>query len=339
MRTLWFSCMMTSQIMKRTLGKESLLDGDDVYHGVPKDYTGEDVTVDNFFAVLLGNKTEVKGGSGKVVNSGPNTTSLFTILITAGQVFLLFYLEACESGSIFEGLLPLDLNICATTASCPDENSWGKKLFYLEACESGSIFEGFLPLGLNICATTASCPDENSWGTYCPGEYPSPPPEYDTCLGDLYSVAWMEDCEVRNLQTETIKQQYHLYQKAPEGSDRKTESRKQFDEAMAHRMHIDASIKLLGKVLFGLEKGPEVLNVVRPTGEPLVDDWDCLKTLVRTFETHCGFLSQYGMRHMRSIANFCNAGITQEQTMEASSQACLTFPSNSWSSIYNGFSA
>ena len=37
-----------------------------------QDYTGEDVTVNNFFAVLLGNKTAVKGGSGKVVNSGPN---------------------------------------------------------------------------------------------------------------------------------------------------------------------------------------------------------------------------------------------------------------------------
>lgn len=37
-----------------------------------QDYIGEDVTVDNFFAVLLGNKTAVKGGSGKVVNSSPN---------------------------------------------------------------------------------------------------------------------------------------------------------------------------------------------------------------------------------------------------------------------------
>lgn len=34
-----------------------------------QDYTGEDASVDNFFAVLLGNKTVVKGGSGKVVNS------------------------------------------------------------------------------------------------------------------------------------------------------------------------------------------------------------------------------------------------------------------------------
>jgi hypothetical protein len=46
---------------------------------------------------------------------------------------------------------------------------------------------------LNIYATTAANAEESSWGTYCPGEYPSPPPEYETCLGDLYSVAWMED--------------------------------------------------------------------------------------------------------------------------------------------------
>jgi len=34
-----------------------------------------------------------------------------------------------------------------------------------------------------VYATTASNADESSWGTYCPGENPSPPPEYDTCLG------------------------------------------------------------------------------------------------------------------------------------------------------------
>ena len=34
--------------------------GSDVYEGVPKDYTGDDVTVDNLFAVILGDKTAVK---------------------------------------------------------------------------------------------------------------------------------------------------------------------------------------------------------------------------------------------------------------------------------------
>lgn len=37
-----------------------------------QDYTGEDVTAHNFYAALLGNKSALTGGSGKVVNSGPN---------------------------------------------------------------------------------------------------------------------------------------------------------------------------------------------------------------------------------------------------------------------------
>lgn len=39
---------------------------------LPQDYVGNDVTVGNFLAVLLGNKTALSGGSGKVVDSGPH---------------------------------------------------------------------------------------------------------------------------------------------------------------------------------------------------------------------------------------------------------------------------
>ncbi|RWW25434.1 hypothetical protein BHE74_00043005 [Ensete ventricosum] len=46
--------------------------GEDVYAGVPKDYVGDDVNVNNFFAVLLGNRTALTGGSGKVIDSGPD---------------------------------------------------------------------------------------------------------------------------------------------------------------------------------------------------------------------------------------------------------------------------
>jgi len=37
-----------------------------------QDYTGEHVTAQNFYAVLQGDKSAVKGGSGKVVASKPN---------------------------------------------------------------------------------------------------------------------------------------------------------------------------------------------------------------------------------------------------------------------------
>ena len=66
-------------------------------------------------------------------------------------------------------------------------------MIYVEACESGSIFEGLLSDALNIYATTASNARESSWGTYCPGMTPAPPPEFNTCLGDLYSVAFLEN--------------------------------------------------------------------------------------------------------------------------------------------------
>ncbi|XP_058189144.1 vacuolar-processing enzyme-like [Rhododendron vialii] len=374
-------------------------DGDDVYSGVPKDYTGDDVTVNNFFAVILGNRTALTGGSGKVVDSGPND-----------HIFIYY----SDHGG--PGVLGMPTNPFMYAKDLIDvlkkkhaSGTYKSLVFYLEACESGSIFEGLLPEGLNIYATTAANAEESSWGTYCPGENPSPPEEYETCLGDLYSIAWMEDSDTHNMRTETLRQQYeqvkrrtangnsaygshvmqygdlklskeHIvlymgtnpandnytyvdenflwppakavnqrdadllhfwdkFRKAPEGSTRKFEAQKQFLEAMSHRMHIDNSVKMIAKLLFGIERGPEVLKTFRPAGQPLVDDWDCLKTLVRTFETHCGSLSQYGMKHMRSIANICNAGIREEQMAKASAQACVTIPSGHWSSLHKGFSA
>lgn len=37
-----------------------------------QDYTGDEVTADNLYAVILGDKSSVKGGSGKVVDSKSN---------------------------------------------------------------------------------------------------------------------------------------------------------------------------------------------------------------------------------------------------------------------------
>ncbi|XP_015884509.3 vacuolar-processing enzyme [Ziziphus jujuba] len=373
--------------------------GDDVYKGVPKDYTGEDVTVENFYAAILGNRSALTGGSGKVLDSGPND-----------HIFI-YYTDHGGPGVLGMPTGPYIYanDLIEVLKKKHASGTYKSLVFYLEACESGSIFEGLLPENLNIYATTASNAEESSWGTYCPGENPSPPPEFETCLGDLYSVAWMEDSDIHNLRTETLHQQYELvkrrtsndnnvygshvmqygdiglsksnlfvylgtnpendnftfvddnslrpptkavnqrdadivhfwdkFRKAPEGSQRKVDAQKEVVEVMSHRMHIDNSVKLIGKLLFGIEKGPYVLNTVRPAGLPLVEDWDCLKTVVRTFETHCGSLSQYGMKHMRSFANICNAGIRKEQMAEASAQACTSVPYGRWSSLRKGFSA
>ncbi|WP_411027248.1 C13 family peptidase, partial [Salmonella sp. s54925] len=47
--------------------------GPDVYAGVLKDYTGDEVTPTNFLNVLQGKKEAMNGiGSGKVIDSGPD---------------------------------------------------------------------------------------------------------------------------------------------------------------------------------------------------------------------------------------------------------------------------
>lgn len=89
-----------------------------------------------------------------------------------------------------------------------------KLVFYMEACESGSMFEGVLPKNLNIYVTTASNADESSWGCYCPPEDSVNGQNVGSCLGDLYSVNWMEDADKQSpLMKETLQEQYVVVQK------------------------------------------------------------------------------------------------------------------------------
>ncbi|XP_039022701.1 vacuolar-processing enzyme-like isoform X3 [Hibiscus syriacus] len=172
--------------------------GDDVYAGVPKDYTGEHVTAANLYAVLLGNRSALSGGSGKVVDSNPND-----------RIFI-YYSDHGGPGVLGMPNMPFlyAMDFLDVLKKKHAAGSYRETVIYVEACESGSIFEGIMPNDLNIYVTTASNAQESSWGTYCPGMDPPPPPEFITCLGDLYSVAWMEDSETHNLKRETVEQQY-----------------------------------------------------------------------------------------------------------------------------------
>jgi legumain len=70
------------------------------------------------------------------------------------------------------------------------------------------------------------------------------------------------------------------YRRSPEGESEKSEARKELMEAMAHRSRVDDAVERIGSILFGTENGPQVLKAVRPAGQPLVGDWDCLKSMV-----------------------------------------------------------
>ncbi|GAB2212310.1 hypothetical protein Droror1_Dr00025663 [Drosera rotundifolia] len=373
--------------------------GADVYAGVPKDYTGENVTVENLYAVLLGDKNSIKGGSGKVVSS------------KAEDHIFIYYSDHGGPGVLGMPNLPFlfakdFLDVLKRKHAA---KSYKKMVIYVEACESGSLFEGLMPKNLNIYVTTASNAQESSWGTYCPGMEPAPPAEYMTCLGDLYSIAWMEDSESHNLKKETIKQQYqtvkdrtsnyntytagshvmeygnrslkveklYLYQgydpasenlppnglqldvpigvinqrdadllflwerlRRSKGGEEKHEILKEIRGTMEHRTHLDMSIELVGSLIFGPHNAASLLMSVRCRGLPLVDDWECLKSMVRIFERNCGSLTQYGMKHMHVFANICNNGISHSTMEEACITACGTYNSRGgWLPSVQGYSA
>uniref|UniRef100_A0A0A8XQ45 Vpe1 n=1 Tax=Arundo donax TaxID=35708 RepID=A0A0A8XQ45_ARUDO len=129
------------------------------------------------------------------------------------------------------------------------------------------------------------------------------------------------------------------YELLHEKSEEKQEVLRKISETVTHRRHVDSSVDFVGKLLFGVENGPSALQAVRPSGQPLVDDWDCLKRMVRIFEFHCGSLTQYGMKHMRAFANICNSGVTDTAMKQASIGACSSYNSARWSPLIQGYSA
>jgi hypothetical protein len=70
------------------------------------------------------------------------------------------------------------------------------------------------------------------------------------------------------------------YEQLNEGSEEKLSVLREIKETLVHRKHLDSSIDFIGKLLFGFVNGPSVLEYPRNPGQPLVDDWDCLKRKV-----------------------------------------------------------
>lgn len=79
-----------------------------------------------------------------------------------------------------------------------ERNMYKTLVFYLEACESGSMFQK-LRTDTRIYAISASNPTESSWGSYCPPEDQVGGVSVGSCLGDLFSVNWLEDTDAGNL--------------------------------------------------------------------------------------------------------------------------------------------
>ncbi|XP_039158995.1 vacuolar-processing enzyme [Eucalyptus grandis] len=286
--------------------------GPNVYKGVPKDYTGDEITAANLYAVLLGNKMALDGGSGKVLNSGPNdhvffyysdhgTTGVMTM--PAGD-----YIYADDFVNVLRQMYKA--------------KKYKNMVIYIEACEAGSILQGLLPRDIGIYATTASNAEENSWAYYCPSGPPGrvpiggDPAKYGTCLGDLYSIAWMEDSEANDLGKETLQEQYLKVK------DRTNLSHvMQYGDTILSKAFVST---YMGRRSNNVSTIPlEELSTSNSQAVPQRDaDLVFFQHQVRIYQQYCGRLREYGMQYTRAMANMCNAGVDKDSMKAASIQAC-----------------
>jgi legumain len=170
--------------------------GVDVYGGCKKDYVGLNVTAAMFVAVITGDTVTTKGGP--VLMSGPSDHVFINFVDHGGTGIIAFptgpYLTSVELNAALQTMVT--------------KKMFGQLTFYMEACEAGSMFQGQLPTNQQIYVTTAANAVESSWGTYCPPDDFVNGKEINSCLGDLYSVNWMEDTDISGHINETLEVQY-----------------------------------------------------------------------------------------------------------------------------------
>ncbi|KAL2902620.1 Vacuolar-processing enzyme [Bienertia sinuspersici] len=310
---------------------------------------GDAVNPNNFFAVLSGDATRINGGSGKVLNSGPDD-----------QIFLYWSGHGADGMLGNRKILAEDLVDALWQKAA--SKSFDTMLIYAESCFSGSMFSR-LPTNLNIYVTTAANENENSYATHCYVDKVFD----DVCLADEYSIAWIEhrtprshvmkygdpelDGEIlavyfgrysgllddkdsmkqpeepitKNLEL-SLDQQEASFQslvlavlRAPNGTREKEIAIEELHQEVAHRAHIDCVIEQIAKAISSPNDFWWLIDTYAPN---LVDDWNCYRTLLSTYETYCGGFSMYGVKYGHVFANMCNNGTQQSQLAEVASEVC-----------------
>jgi legumain len=70
-----------------------------------------------------------------------------------------------------------------------------------------------------VYALSASNPTESSWGSYCGTEAKVNGKSINSCLGDLFSVSWMEDADAQDTTKESLEQAFTTIKAATSRSE------------------------------------------------------------------------------------------------------------------------
>ncbi|XP_036419220.1 legumain-like, partial [Colossoma macropomum] len=166
--------------------------GPNVYPGVLKDYTGDDVSARNFLAVLRGDEAGVDNKARrpkKVLKSDQNDT-IFIYLSDHGS-----------SGQFGFPKKPLYASDLAGTVNMMSRHQqFSKMVIYIESCESGSMIE-HLPGNVQVYGVSASTPYQSHHACF-----------YDevrcTFLAGEFTSYWLLHCKMSDLTRTTFQDQF-----------------------------------------------------------------------------------------------------------------------------------
>ena len=356
------------------------VEGVDVYEGCNIDYRGSETTAKNLIAVLEGDKSAAKG---PVLESNENSRVFFYFADHGAPG-----LVAMPTG----GYLYADqLHTAVKTMA---KNKMFKEMtMYVEACESGSMFENILEDNLGVYAVSAANSHESSWGAYCSPNDAVNGVHVGSCLGDLFSINWMEDSDKAVMNDETLQTQFDTVQKEttrshvlqwgqktftsePIGdfqsgevdmkvkeafnwkkmgfklykdltsnfsdSDRKNmfavdsrdtklhdayaavmreptpEHHQALEDEIQHRMKVDKTFE---------EIFPHHMQAVKGKTTPNPTDFECYREMVNAFEDKCFDFSEYSMKYMGALVAQCEHVISaypeaKEMTLNKMAEVC-----------------
>jgi legumain len=322
-------------------------DGEDVYAGLKIDYKGRDVTPEKFLAVLTGDSTTA---GGKVLNTNSNSRVFVNFSDHGGVGLIAFpheYLYADQLQSAIDTM--------------EQKGMYKEMTFYIEACESGSMFPN-LRSSQNVYAMTASNASLSSWAAYCSPQDMVNGVEIGSCLGDEFSVNWMEDSDSHNPLTETLRTQHNTVKNKTQGSPvqvfgdmdfldetlgewqgnqdgnasfieksiafmnvdhvsaLKSEAPKSMWDSRDVKMHYltrraaknggeEAHVELMDEIQKRMDSD-KIFNQVFAShaNEELVftpQNFDCLRYLIGVHDESCGKFDDYSLKYVRHLVHAC----------------------------------
>uniref|UniRef100_T1JMC8 legumain n=1 Tax=Strigamia maritima TaxID=126957 RepID=T1JMC8_STRMM len=339
-------------------------DGHNVYKGVLKDYTKLDVTPKNFLNVLQGKSDEMKNiGSGKVIKSGPKD-HIFVYFADHGAIGLVSFPN--------QVLYARELN--AAIKNMYQQKKFSKMVMYVEACESGSMFDKLLPDNINVFVTTAANPIESSFACYWDdlrqaylGDLYSVTWMEDSDKEILTKETLKKQFEIVKKQTNASHVQEYgdltiANMKISEFQGEKQSSGLEtfeipLDAIPSHQVPLitlkrklqmtnsfeementeNELIKLLRNRDYLLDKVESIVTRATFTAQQVdtilsqrfeLFNFDCYEQTVKYFSENCFSISAnaYAMRYLHVFVNMCETGISADKQIKAMSVVCIHPP-------------